>query len=82
MLNVDYNTFKRVTRNPSTNRGVGAPPRHDEVRRAHQMLIAALVTRFCLSVCYSLVCLSALTSKPSIMKAVQIASFVPSFSMS
>jgi len=25
MLNVDYNTFKRVTRNPSTNRAVGAP---------------------------------------------------------
>jgi len=42
MLNVDNNTFKRVTRNPSTNRGVG--PQHGEVRRAHQMLNAALTT--------------------------------------
>jgi len=42
MLNVVYNTFKRVTRNPSTNRGVGA--RHGEVRNSHQMLNAALHT--------------------------------------
>jgi len=39
LLNVDYNTFKRVTRNPSM-----LGPRHGEVRRAHQMLNAALPT--------------------------------------
>jgi len=33
-----------VTRNPSTNRAVGAPPRHGEVRKVHQMLNAAMQT--------------------------------------